>query len=1027
MPGLENWQSLSFGSSLEESPTAIAAAPVMDSLDLLPFNEMTWENFEKLLWQVMRDVEGLREALIYGERGQAQFGLDVVAWTPGGSAVALQSKRYKRFGPADLKAAVEKFQTTERPFEVERLIIAVGRKVQTTEAAKMLATLQRELAPIRLDLWDSRNLSEQLRDQPSIVIRFFGMPTAVRFCDPFTIDPLVVPTGNAVVARDALARTPEVATGAADLLRQAEVQSTDPAHALSLIEAAQTKLREAGFGGHAAQHEATRARLLVQLGRGEEAVRSTLDRLWFALDQGLTGTAQSLQRELHELAQTVTGSERSRELDKVPDAAMHVYFHPLGDVPETSALLVGDPIDRARLGVLAGETELANDRSEWLADAQETLSALQESIDDPHIRTRLRLLVAEADGDWRALLADARTRRLGDALNGLVTARYARRCALNQEFELAEGSWAEAAGDACLAQRWTDAYRWVFSRRAFRGRWRPFTSDELLPLQLAMRDMGPASTIVPIDEQAYEGALDGLRRGNLRSAAISAQRALRDAVATADWPGEEQARRVLASVLGEVGELQRSARHLARAGDVNGIKKLAEANSLTFIDSVTDLAAPNYWTVGTTYQLLAVQVDLVPDSLVGQIADHVLEEFASADDGRLIDLRGFNTSRYQGAHKALAGIAHRLTERRARLALQHFKTQPAVDSNHYRYHDEDEAVAVARIARSRPRLRRSALHHLIPLLARSQSARNGTTLAVVDEFFEAVRSLLEKLAAEGNQWAQQVIAAQTSEISNADATEGALTRLTTPLEHVPGVFTSGTSGIPDSVFARNLPAARRIPAIEELFRRANDPLVGSNDRCEYLIAVSNLVTDLRERDRVRFLAAASQCATNPTPSEHDAFERQFGHQLGAVHFKHVDRDIRNRAIFLAAHLVKKRAERANVRNLAFALLGDGTDSDRWAAEALRDLGLDTIKGDVGSLVSHGWAPRSLAGILWVKYGKPEFVGQRLARDPDVRVRRALARAMAGEPPEEFHQPVRALLEQDPCYSVRTTLHTADDN
>jgi hypothetical protein len=129
------------GSSLEQAPSATTPAPVMGKLDILPFNRMTWENFEKLQWEVMRDVEGLRDARIYGERGQEQFGLDVVALAADRSGVALQSKKYQKFGPAQLRAAVKKFQATVRPFEVQRLIIGVSREVTSTAAMNMLGTL----------------------------------------------------------------------------------------------------------------------------------------------------------------------------------------------------------------------------------------------------------------------------------------------------------------------------------------------------------------------------------------------------------------------------------------------------------------------------------------------------------------------------------------------------------------------------------------------------------------------------------------------------------------------------------------------------------------------------------------------------------------------------------------------------------------------------------------------------------------------------------------------------------------------
>ncbi|MDT0219966.1 hypothetical protein [Gordonia sp. AC31] len=54
-------------------------ATTLGKLDRLPLEELLWEDFERLQWRMLRDVEGLREAQIYGDRGQSQFGIDVAA------------------------------------------------------------------------------------------------------------------------------------------------------------------------------------------------------------------------------------------------------------------------------------------------------------------------------------------------------------------------------------------------------------------------------------------------------------------------------------------------------------------------------------------------------------------------------------------------------------------------------------------------------------------------------------------------------------------------------------------------------------------------------------------------------------------------------------------------------------------------------------------------------------------------------------------------------------------------------------
>jgi hypothetical protein len=216
---MAEWRNLTLASALNGAPSTRIAAPVIGKLDLLPFGALSWEDFERLQWRVMRDVEGLRYAQLYGDRGQAQLGLDIVALAPDGTGVALQSKKYKRFGAADLKSAVKKFRATKRPFDVQRLIIGVSLPVRSTGVVEALAALREEIHPIGLELWESQELSYRLRSRPEIVVEFFGMPTAEAFCLPFKVDITAIPTADAVAVREAIARTPEVVTGCSAPLR----------------------------------------------------------------------------------------------------------------------------------------------------------------------------------------------------------------------------------------------------------------------------------------------------------------------------------------------------------------------------------------------------------------------------------------------------------------------------------------------------------------------------------------------------------------------------------------------------------------------------------------------------------------------------------------------------------------------------------------------------------------------------------------------------------------------------------------
>lgn len=1027
---MADWRPLQLGSMLNATPSTPVPAPVVGKLDLLPFNALSWEDFERLQWRVMRDVKGLRHAQLYGDRGQAQKGLDIVALAPDGTGVALQSKKYTRFGASNIKAAVKKFRTTTRPFTVETFIIGVARPVKTTAAIDELAAQRRALQPINLEMWDAQELSYLLRGRPDIVIEYFGMLTAEAFCLPFKLDTPLVPAADAVAVREALARTPEVATGAQQLFDQASATENSP-QALELIEAGQVKLRDAGFGPHAAQHDKDRYRLLAAVGRADEAARHVLEQFWTALDQGLSTTAQITQSEFTALAKLAATnettdaegdasvSERIKLCQRVAETATALHSNPLAQLPHIETLRIGEPRDQIRLLLLAGEAALANDDREWLTSAVPALTELAGvSSADPALRTRLRLLLAETTADWADLLADVRQVKLGYALLGLVTARYARDLALHERFSEADLAWDEASAAASLARQWGEASTWVLSRRAFRSHWKPFTSNDLLPMQTALQQMGTSTPLVPNAEHAYEDALAGLSDQKLRSAAISAQRALRDAVTTSDWAGEDRARRALAAILIESDEPSRAAHHLARAGAAKAIEALGASHPLEFINTVEDLGSSNYWTVGTTYRLLAVQADLIPDDLMDALTTHLVGELTAAETGSRPDLRSFATSRYNNAVKLLAGIADRLQAAAADEVLCHFEKQPLVEPNHYRYHDEDEATSVAKIANTQPELAARAIAHLVTLLGRSEAARTSTTIDAIGRNHPIAHDALAALAATNNRWAQEMLAFHDTDEVDSVATAAAFSRLTTPLHHVDGVYSVGTGAVGDSLLVRHLPATDIDAAVAELLHRADDPHVGSGDRGQYLIAASNLARHTTPANRADYFVTAARLATSPTPSDHERLDEQFTRKLGAFRMNGTPHDTRGQATTLAAALATDEAQRSEARRLAYSLLG--TDSDYWPTRALQQLG-DTLNDDLAFLATQGWAIRSLAAGRWPEYGQPAHLGARLAADPDVRVRRALARALSGQS-DPAHAAARERLANDPAYSVRAALN-----
>jgi hypothetical protein len=1046
------WHPVGVDSPLERSPSSIPAVPHRGGhLELLPFDALSWPDFESLQWRILRDVEGLRHAQIYGDPGQAQLGLDIVAVAADGSGVALQSKRVQQFGPARFSAAVKAFRDTTRPFSVLRFILGVSREIRTTSALDRFKLLQKQLGnlaePVEFELWDQRELSLKLKGAPAIVIEYFGNDIAEIFCDPFTISHIAVPRSDVIAIRQAIARTPEVTTGATEMIAKATANAElDPAAALALVEQAQDALTDAGFAGHAAQHEALRAALLLKAGRGSDATRRRLDQLWLAIEQGHTTLAGMAGQDIHALA-AQADSKDTREHHAVAERALQLYNNPLASLPGLTELPALDIFDRARLAVLAGETALADGNHAWLTTHATPLNTLATrlpaAIDHDTLRTRLRILAAEGSGRWAPVLRDARALELGYSLAALVQARYARHLALRQKFDEADASWDEAAGNACLAEHWSDAARWTLSRRTFRTRWQPFNTNQLLPIQTALAAQGTGPSVLTRDDDAVDYASGLLADNRLRAAAIAAQRALRDAVTLSDWAGERRARRLLADILSASGEHLAAANQLILAGEVKRVKQLGNELADLFLDVTPHLAATPWWIAGTAYRLIAAQADLIPDDAVSVAAGHAIAELTAAQKRTLVDLSGFEGSRYLGAIGMLAGIARRLNDEQAAQVLAYFEAQPAVEPDHYRYHDDDEAKAVAGILTTHPKLTERGLAHLIELLGRSQTSRRPATLDAVTAHMNQAEPLLEKLAEAGNRWAREVLDTEHPEQVSAAQIHDARARLEQPLVHTPGVMTVGSSSasLTDAVLVRTLAVREQQAALRQLIGRGADPHVAAADRAGYLIAASNLAPPATSKQRADLLDRVLSLVLSPPESVADALEAAFRHPLGALRMTG-HRDTRGEAAYLAASLATTRQDRARVRTAVLGLVGDTAAAEVWVTRALQRLG-DSMAPDIGFLSGQNWALKSFSAILWAKTTRPEPVGYRLAADPDVRVRRALAahlmRCQADEDAgtldvgptgaqeiaqrREVRTAVLARLREDPCFSVRTAATT----
>lgn len=140
--------------------------PVQTRLQHLPFNDLTWEQFEALCAAVIEVSPQVIDCHLYGVQGDDQQGIDIVATQRGEvgkETWVYQCKRYREYTPAQLEKALAKM-TYQADYYVLMLSIpatAALRKIDDKEP--------------NLFLWDANDIARKLKNYPDIIEDFFGI------------------------------------------------------------------------------------------------------------------------------------------------------------------------------------------------------------------------------------------------------------------------------------------------------------------------------------------------------------------------------------------------------------------------------------------------------------------------------------------------------------------------------------------------------------------------------------------------------------------------------------------------------------------------------------------------------------------------------------------------------------------------------------------------------------------------------------------------------------------------------------
>lgn len=166
--------------------------PVETAGQELPFENLTWENFEKLCHR-LAVMEGEPEDVQrYGVQGDEQAGIDIFRRTSRSAYAVYQCKKYKTLHPSIIRNAVTAFLDGSWASRADQFVFCTSHSLSPKKLADEICVQVERLLehdpPIKLKRWGADELSLKLKGHPELVEEFFGEPWLKRFLPSYVVD-----------------------------------------------------------------------------------------------------------------------------------------------------------------------------------------------------------------------------------------------------------------------------------------------------------------------------------------------------------------------------------------------------------------------------------------------------------------------------------------------------------------------------------------------------------------------------------------------------------------------------------------------------------------------------------------------------------------------------------------------------------------------------------------------------------------------------------------------------------------------
>jgi tetratricopeptide (TPR) repeat protein len=992
---------------------------------LLNTHQMSWDAFERLVLAMARNLDGAHAAHRYGRPGQAQHGLDVVAFFPEGPPAVYQAKRRQEFGARDLEEAVDLCAQGERPFGLNRIVIAVSRELRDAETIETLHRLTETYPEVRIELWDQEEISNRLSTQPNLVTRFFGRATAAAFC---SVSPPPAPTAlPPSIAADAILRGPIAHLQLGDDLARAEgAMEADAGEAAHLFGVIADRLEAEGFVPHAAPVREQQARALHATDRREDEARIRIDLGWQHLALGDAFSALVQVREIAEWGDEAP-DEVVRSANALGAAATFRHEHALtlDQLAESFDEVMHDDRHRVDAAVVLAEEAIAARRCDLVAARaeafQEVANALPQDDANQLLAARLRVCIADCTGGWDELGASARD-TYAPRIAALVLARYARHLALIPEPEQAIARWRDAIERACLEGLNDDAADWLYAVRAIRVEtgFRLLEGDINEPHRhaQALRAAGGGS-VMPEPYSARERGLASLRDEKWPDALSSLRRYLWRSTIGADWSGEIDAHELLGDLFLRIGRSHDALRHYVFAGQSKKLEALAGVLRDDPVRLPIGLMTTRPWERTAAFSFAAAAADLIVDEDAIQWCEASFREVVERPQPAPLGA----PDPWLAAFKAFGQLAIISTDEQARGFLEMSSELIPREPNRYRFTDEAHVHALVGIARAHPNLRAEAIDHLLQAILvdghmADLALRHAGDL-LRDDPNRTIKAVREA-AVGGNHYAAFAIIAAAADMEGAVPL--ARTRLEAaiaPRVHEPGVQTFGSGLAQTAALVTALPEGDRIRFARGMIDFANDEQETFLNRAESLIALQVIARHIPDEVRDELFEAVMPFAEGQRdagggdlrfPPDDDPLAR-FRVSLG-------ESSLSPAGLRAASALARSAEQYQIIQRAALAQLRGADDrTANSVAAALASIPAADVGIPVEVLATHtsSWM-RALAAVIWAQ--RPDLdeqIGVELARDPSKQVRASLAKSIGDDP---RHAPCKEILAGDARRSLR---------